>query len=125
MSYVFKEYVLVVKNWNLGCKKGILVLMNFGKVIIYVMMGIEFCGMFLIDLGMEVYEGMIVGENSCENDIMVNIIKGKNLINVWVVGFDDMVWIKMLMYLFFEEFFEFLNDDEYCEIMLENVCLCK
>ena len=82
MSHTFEKYALVIKNWNPGRQKGTLVSMNAGKATTYAMMGIESRGQLLIDPGTEVYEGMIVGENSRENDITVNITKGKNLTNV-------------------------------------------
>ncbi|MCT4374343.1 translational GTPase TypA [Limosilactobacillus fermentum] len=125
MSHVFKEYAPVVKNWNPGRKKGTLVSMNSGKATTYAMMGIESRGTLLIDPGTGVYEGMIVGENSRENDITVNITKGKNLTNVRAAGSDDMARIKTPTHLSLEESLEFLNDDEYCEITPENVRLRK
>lgn len=125
MSHVFKEYAPVVKNWNPGRKKETLVSMNSGKATTYAMMGIESRGTLLIDPGTEVYEGMIVGENSRENDITVNITKGKNLTNVRAAGSDDMARIKTPTHLSLEESLEFLNDDEYCEITPENVRLRK
>lgn len=125
MSHTFKEYAPVVKNWNPGRKKGTLVSMNAGKATTYAMMGIESRGTLLIDPGTEVYEGMIVGENSRENDITVNITKGKNLTNVRAAGSDDMARIKTPTHLSLEESLEFLNDDEYCEITPENIRLRK
>ena len=125
MSHSFKEYRPVIKNWNPGRTKGTLVSMNAGKATTYAMMGIESRGTLLIDPGTEVYEGMIVGENNRENDITVNITKGKNLTNVRAAGSDEMARIKTPTHLSLEESLEFLNDDEYCEITPENVRLRK
>ena len=125
MSHVFDQYKPVIKNWNPGRQKGTLVSMNAGKATTYAMMGIESRGQLLIDPGTEVYEGMIVGENSRENDITVNITKGKNLTNVRAAGSDEMARIKTPTHLSLEESLEFLNDDEYCEITPENVRLRK
>jgi GTP-binding protein len=72
-----------------------------------------------------VYEGMIVGENSRENDITVNITKGKNLTNVRSSGSDEMARIKTPLNLSLEESLEFLNDDEYCEVTPDHVRLRK
>ena len=94
MSHTFEKYAPVIKNWNPGRQKGTLVSMNAGKATTYAMMGIESRGQLLIDPGTEVYEGMIVGENSRENDITVNITKGKNLTNVRAAGSDEMAHIK-------------------------------
>ena len=125
MNHTFEKYAPVIKNWNPGRQKGTLVSMNAGKATTYAMMGIESRGTLLIDPGTEVYEGMIVGENSRENDITVNITKGKNLTNVRAAGSDEMARIKTPTHLSLEESLEFLNDDEYCEITPENVRLRK
>lgn len=53
------------------------VLIDIGKVMIYFIMSIEECGIVFVELGIEVYEGMIIGENSCDNDLIVNIMKVK------------------------------------------------
>ena len=125
MNHTFEKYAPVIKNWNPGRQKGTLVSMNAGKATTYAMMGIESRGTLLIDPGTEVYEGMIVGENSRENDITVNITKGKNLTNVRAAGSDEMARIKTPTHLSLEESLEFLNDDEYCEITPQNIRLRK
>ena len=125
MSHTFEKYAPVIKNWNPGRQKGPLVSMNAGKATTYAMMGIESRGQLLIDPGTEVYEGMIVGENSRENDITVNITKGKNLTNVRAAGSDEMAHIKTPTHLSLEESLEFLNEDEYCEVTPENIRLRK
>ncbi|MGO3549037.1 MAG: translational GTPase TypA, partial [Paucilactobacillus nenjiangensis] len=116
MNHTFEKYAPVIKNWNPGRSKGTLVSMNSGKATTYAMMGIESRGTLMIQPGTEVYEGMIVGENSRENDITVNITKGKNLTNVRSSGSDEMARIKTPLNLSLEESLEFLNDDEYCEV---------
>ena len=125
LSHTFEKYAPVIKNWNPGRQKGTLVSMNAGKATTYAMMGIESRGKLLIDPGTEVYEGMIVGENSRENDITVNITKGKNLTNVRAAGSDEMAHIKTPTHLSLEESLEFLNEDEYCEVTPENIRLRK
>ena len=125
MNHTFKKYAPVIRNWHPGRSKGTLVSMNSGKATLYAMMGIESRGTLLIEPGTEVYEGMIVGENSRENDITVNITKGKNLTNVRAAGSDDASRIKTPTHLSLEESLEFLNDDEYCEVTPESVRLRK
>jgi GTP-binding protein len=116
LNHTFEKYSPVIKGWNPGRKKGTLVSMNSGKATTYAMMGIESRGTLLIDPGTEVYEGMIVGENNRENDITVNITKGKNLTNVRAAGSDDMARINTPTHLSLEESLEFLNEDELCEV---------
>ncbi|GAF35727.1 translational GTPase TypA [Lentilactobacillus farraginis] len=125
MNHTFEKYLPVIKGWNPGRKKGTLVSMNAGKATTYAMMGIESRGELLIDPGTEVYEGMIVGQNNRENDITVNITKGKNLTNVRAAGSDDMARIKTPTHLTLEESLEFLNEDELCEVTPHFVRLRK
>ena len=125
LNHTFEKYAPVIRNWNPGRQKGTLVSMNAGKATTYAMMGIESRGTLLIDPGTEVYEGMIVGENSRENDITVNITKGKNLTNVRAAGSDEMAHIKTPTHFSLEESLEFLNEDEYCEVTPENIRLRK
>ena len=125
MSHVFSKYKPVIHNWNPGRKKGALVSLNAGKATTYAMMGIESRGTLLIDPGTEVYEGMIIGENNRENDITVNVTKGKNLTNVRAAGSDEKAWINTPTHLSLEESLEFLNDDEYCEITPKHIRLRK
>ncbi|WP_283678843.1 translational GTPase TypA [Lentilactobacillus sp. Marseille-Q4993] len=125
MNHTFEKYLPVIKNWNPGRQKGTLVSMNAGKATTYAMMGIESRGTLLIDPGTEVYEGMIVGENNRENDITVNITKGKNLTNVRAAGSDDMARIKTPTHYSLEESLEFINEDELCEITPNFVRLRK
>ncbi|KRL21531.1 translational GTPase TypA [Lentilactobacillus kisonensis] len=125
LNHTFEKYMPVIKGWNPGRKKGTLVSMNAGKATTYAMMGIESRGTLLIDPGTEVYEGMIVGENNRENDITVNITKGKNLTNVRAAGSDDMARIKTPTHLSLEESLEFLNEDELCEVTPHFVRLRK
>ncbi len=88
-------------------------------------MGIESRGTIFIDPGTEVYEGMIVGKNSRDNDISVNITKGKKQTNVRAAGSDDTAKINEPQHLTLEESLEFLNEDELCEVTPENVRLRK
>ncbi|MBO8441771.1 MAG: translational GTPase TypA [Firmicutes bacterium] len=125
MNHSFKEYGPVIKNWNPGRRNGTLVSINQGKATTYAMMGVEDRGKLFIDPGQVVYEGMIVGENSRENDISVNVTKAKNMTNVRSATKDITATIKTPTHLTLEESLEFLNEDEYCEITPENIRLRK
>lgn len=125
MNHTFSKYLPVIKNWNPGRRNGTLVSINSGKATTYAIMGIEGRGTIFVDPGTEVYEGMIVGQNNRENDISVNITRGKNQTNVRAAGSDDMAKIKTPTHLTLEESLEFINEDEYCEITPEHVRLRK
>ncbi|GAB6092225.1 translational GTPase TypA [Furfurilactobacillus curtus] len=125
MNHTFEKYMPVIKNWNPGRRNGTLVSITQGKATTYAMMGVEDRGQLFIDPGTTVYEGMIVGQNSRENDISVNVTKGKNMTNVRSSNKDMTATIKTPTHLTLEESLEFLNEDEYCEITPEHVRLRK
>ncbi|MHA8109990.1 translational GTPase TypA [Lactobacillaceae bacterium Melli_B4] len=125
MNHSFDKYLPVIKKWNPGRNNGALVSINQGKTTTYAIMGIESRGTIFVDPGTEVYEGMIVGKNSRDNDISVNITKGKKLTNVRAAGSDDTAKIKEPDHLTLEESLEFLNDDELCEVTPHHVRLRK
>ena len=125
MNHSFSKYLPVIKNWNPGRRNGTLVSINSGKVTTYAIMAIQDRGTIFTDAGTEVYEGMIVGQNSRENDISVNITRGRNQTNVRAAGSEDIAKVKTPLHLSLEESLEFLNEDEYCEITPEHIRLRK
>ena len=88
-------------------------------------MSIEERGTIFVNPGTEVYEGMIIGENSRENDLTVNITKAKQMTNVRSATKDQTAVIKTPRILTLEESLEFLNDDEYMEVTPESIRLRK
>ncbi|CCI85400.1 translational GTPase TypA [Lactobacillus pasteurii] len=125
LNHTFDQYKPVVKNWEPGRRNGALVSINQGQSTTYSLQSVEQRGMLFIGAGVEVYEGMIVGQSSRERDIAVNVTKGKNLTNTRAAGKDHAAAIKTPKKLTLEEAIEFLNDDEYCEVTPESVRLRK
>ena len=125
MNHTFQEYLPQIKNWNPGRRNGTLVSINSGKVTTYAIMAVQDRGIVFTDAGTEVYEGMIVGQNSRENDISVNITRGRNQTNVRAAGSEDIAKVKTPVHMSLEESLEFLNDDEYCEITPEHIRIRK
>ncbi|WP_061204613.1 translational GTPase TypA [Lactobacillus crispatus] len=125
MNHTFETYKPVVKNWNPGRRNGALVSINQGQSTTYSLQSVEQRGELFIGAGVEVYEGMIVGQSSRERDIAVNVTKGKNLTNTRAAGKDHAAAIKTPRTLTLEEAIEFLNDDEYCEVTPESIRLRK
>ena len=125
MNHTFEAYKPVVKNWNPGRRNGALVSINQGQSTTYSLQSVEQRGELFIGAGVEVYEGMIVGQSSRERDIAVNVTKGKNLTNTRAAGKDHSAAIKTPRTLTLEEAIEFLNDDEYCEVTPESIRLRK
>ena len=125
LNHSFDSYKPVVKNWEPGRKNGALVAISQGKSTTYSLQTVEQRGELFIGAGVEVYEGMIVGQSSRDRDIAVNVIKGKNLTNTRAAGKDHAAAIRTPKTLTLEEAIEFLNDDEYCEVTPESIRLRK
>ena len=125
MNHTFEKYLPVIRNWTPGRTTGALVSINAGQATTYSLQSIEERGQLFIDAGTEVYEGMIVGENSRENDIAVNATKGKNLTNTRAAGKDHAAAIKTPRKMSLENSLEFLNEDELCEVTPQSVRLRK
>lgn len=125
MNHTFEEYAPVAKGYIGGRHRGALVSIDSGKATTYSIMNIEERGTVFVEPGTDVYEGMIVGENSRENDLTVNITKAKQMTNVRSATKDQTSVIKKPKILTLEESLEFLNDDEYCEVTPESIRLRK
>lgn len=125
MSYIFDLYVLVKDGLVFECCNGVLILQDDGVVVVYVLWKLQDCGCMFVKLGDVLYEGMIIGIYSCDNDFVVNLIKGKQLINVCVLGIDEVVCFVLLVQMLLEYVVEFIDDDEFVEVMLQLICLCK
>ena len=90
--------------------------METGQALAYAIDRLQDRGTFFIDPGEEVYKGQVVGENSRESDMEVNVIKGKKQSNVRASGADDAVKIAPKIQFSLEESMEYLGDDEYLEV---------
>lgn len=125
LNHTFSEYKPVVKNWNPGRRTGALVSINQGPSTTYSLQSVEDRGTLFIGAGVDVYEGMIVGESSRDQDIAVTVTKGKNLTNTRASGKDHAAAIKTPKDMSLEQSIEFLNEDELCEVTPESVRLRK
>lgn len=124
-NHTFETYAPVVKNWSPGRRNGTLVSINQGQATTYAIMGVEDRGTMFIHPGDDIYEGMVVGMNSRDNDISVNVTKAKNQTNVRSSNKDQTASIKTPRDMTLEESLEFLDDDEYAEVTPENVRIRK
>lgn len=125
MNHTFDQYLPMLSGQIGGRHQGALVSIDAGKATTYSIMSIEERGTVFVEPGTEVYEGMIIGENSRENDLTVNITKAKQMTNVRSATKDQTSVIKKPKQLTLEESLEFLNDDEYCEVTPESIRLRK
>lgn len=99
-----------------GRRSGALIAFETGTTTAYGLFPAEERGVLFIGPGVDVYEGMIVGEGNRDQDIAVNVCKGKNLTNVRSSAKDDTVRLKGCRDMSLEECIAFLNDDEYLEV---------
>ncbi|MCC4046081.1 translational GTPase TypA [Enterococcus gallinarum] len=125
MHHTFDQYLPMIQGQIGGRHQGALVSIDTGKATTYSIMSIEERGTVFVEPGTEVYEGMIIGENSRDKDLTVNITKAKQMTNVRSANKDQTSVIKKPRILSLEESLEFLNDDEYCEVTPESIRLRK
>ncbi len=116
LNHSFKEF-LPVEDINVGERKlGVLVSMENGKATAYAIGNLEDRGTMFILPGDEVYEGMIVGECNRENDLAVNVVKGKQLTNTRAAGSDHTVVLKRPRPITLEYCLDYINSDELLEV---------
>ena len=116
MNHTFKEY-LPYENVVIGERKlGALVSMENGNATAYSIGNLEDRGTMFIEPGTEVYEGMIVGECNRDNDLAVNVVKGKQLTNTRAAGSDHTVVLKRPRPITLEYALDYINSDELVEV---------
>jgi len=105
--------------------KGAIVSSETGKATAYAIDRLQDRGKFFIDPNQEIYKGQVVGENSKQEDMAVNLIKGKKLTNVRASGSDDGVKIAPKIDFSLEECMEYIREDEYLEVTPESLRMRK
>ncbi|WNF24333.1 translational GTPase TypA [Mesobacillus jeotgali] len=125
INHTFDSYQPMLQGQVGGRRQGVLVSMESGKASTYGIMQVEDRGTIFVEPGTEIYEGMIVGEHTRENDITVNITKVKAATNIRSANKDQTSVIKKPRIMTLEESLEYLNDDEYCEVTPESIRLRK
>ena len=124
MTSVFKEYQ-PYKGEIQARTRGVLTAFEKGKSITYGLYNAQLRGELLIGPGVEVYEGMIVGINSRNEDIAINVCKEKHLTNTRASGSDEALRLVPPLKMSLEQAIEFIADDELVEIIPENIRLRK
>lgn len=104
---------------------GVLVSIDAGQTTAYALGGVEDRGIMFVGPGIDVYEGMIVGEHSRENDLVVNVTKGKQLTNTRSSTKDSTVVLKKPRIFNLEACLDYINDDELVEVTPQNIRLRK
>ena len=106
-------------------RSGVIISQDDGEAVAYALWKIQERGRLFVSPGDKLYEGMIIGEHSRENDIVVNPIRGKQLTNIRASGTDEAIRLVPPVKLTLESAVEFINDDELVEITPQSIRLRK
>ncbi len=125
MSHVFDDYG-PIKQGDVGERRsGAIISQDDGAAVAYALWKIQERGRLFVSPGDALYEGMIIGEHSRENDIVVNPIRCKQLTNIRASGTDEAIRLVPPVQLTLESAVEFINDDELVEITPKTIRLRK
>ncbi|AVZ79167.1 translational GTPase TypA [Zoogloeaceae bacteirum Par-f-2] len=123
-SHVFDDYGPMAGPMS-ERRNGVLISQNDGEAVAYALWNLQERGRMFINPGETVYEGMIIGIHSRDNDLVVNPIKGKQLTNIRASGSDEAVRLTPPIQLTLESAIEFIADDELVEITPKSIRLRK
>jgi GTP-binding protein len=124
MSHVFDGYAPMQGDMS-DRRNGVLISMESGNTVAYALWSIQERGKLFMGAGVQVYEGMIIGIHSRENDLVVNPIKTKKLTNMRASGKDEAVVLTPPIQLTLEYAVEFISDDELVEVTPESIRIRK
>ncbi len=124
MAHIFDEYAPVKADMP-GRRNGVLISAEQGEAVAYALWKLQDRGKMFSSPGDRLYEGMIIGIHSRDNDLVVNPIKGKQLTNVRASGTDEAVRLIPPVSLSLESAVEFIDDDELVEITPKTIRLRK
>lgn len=124
MAHIFDDYAPVKPDMP-GRRNGVLISQEHGDAVAYALWNLEDRGRMFVSPGDKLYEGMIIGIHSRDNDLVVNPIKGKKLTNVRASGTDEAVRLTPPIKLTLESAVEFIDDDELVEITPKTIRLRK
>ena len=124
MSHVFDDYAPVKPDMP-GRHNGVLISQENGDAVAYALWKLEDRGRMFVSPGDKLYEGMIIGIHSRDNDLVVNPVKGKQLTNVRASGTDEAVRLTTPIKMTLESAVEFIDDDELVEITPKSIRIRK
>ena len=124
MSHVFDDYAPVKPDMP-GRHNGVLISQEQGEAVAYALWNLEDRGRMFVSPNDKIYEGMIIGIHSRNNDLVVNPLKGKKLTNIRASGTDEAVRLTTPIKLTLEGAVEFIDDDELVEITPQSIRLRK
>ena len=116
LNHVFDHYGPMRKGDIKGRVNGVLISNDTGKSVAYALFGLQERGRMLIGPGEELYEGMVVGVHSRDNDLVVNALREKKLTNIRAAGSDENILLTPPIRLSLEQALEFIEEDELVEV---------
>lgn len=123
--HVFDRYG-PVKKGAIGARiNGVLIANSTGKALAYALFNLQERGRLMVGPGDEVYEGMIVGIHSRDNDLVVNPLKAKQLTNIRAAGSDENILLTPPVRMSLEQALEFIDDDELVEVTPKSIRVRK
>ena len=125
LYHTFDKYGPIIQGLHTGRRNGALISIGQGKALPYALFNLQERGKMIIENGIEVYEGMIVGIHSRNNDLVVNPLKGKQLTNVRASGNDEAVTLTTPIQVTLEFALQFINDDELVEVTPKSLRIRK
>ncbi len=124
MNRLFHEYA-PFKGEVQGRRNGVLISNEQGEAVAYAMWKLEDRGPMMIDPGARVYRGMIVGEHTRDNDLEINVMKGKQLTNIRTTSKDEAVRLTPPIKMPLEKALAYIQDDELVEVTPKSIRLRK
>ncbi|MDE3012300.1 MAG: translational GTPase TypA [Pseudomonadota bacterium] len=124
ISHVFDDYAPLRPDMP-GRRNGVLISAEQGEAVAYALWKLQERGRMFVSPGDRLYEGMIIGIHSRDNDLVVNPIKGKQLTNVRASGKDEAIALTPPVELTLESAIEFIDDDELVEITPKSIRIRK
>ena len=124
MNRLFHEYA-PYKGDIQGRRNGVLISNDQGEAVSYAMWNLEDRGPMMIEPGIKVYAGMIIGQHTRENDLEVNVLKGKKLTNVRAAGKDEAVRLTTPIRMTLEKSLAYIETDELVEVTPKSIRLRK
>ncbi len=116
LYHVFDHYGPIKPGELKGRSNGVLISNGLGKTVAYALFNLQDRGRMIVSPGDELYEGMIIGIHTRDNDLVVNPLKGKQLTNVRASGTDEAVTLTPPIEMNLERALEFIEDDELVEV---------
>ena len=125
MHHVFSHYGVAAKGEIPHRQNGVLISNQEGVALAYSLFNLQERGRMLINPQTDVYEGMIVGIHTRDNDLVVNVCKAKQLTNIRAAGSDENIILTPAIQLTLEQALEFIEDDELVEVTPQSIRVRK